>query len=175
MSNGNVTQTVSVGRGPRSISVNEDVYVANYDDATISVVNETSGVVTRTIQVGNGPSSVAYDLGLAGIDNIPAMLWVANADDDTVMKIDPSNLEIRRTWSLPGKPLAVIPIGVRAWVVVSKLGLVRLDDSPKQNLGQKTLTLPMDPIAAVDVDFSAGSDLFWVASASDRRLWRIWS
>jgi hypothetical protein len=128
-----------------------------------------------TIPVGQGPSSVAFDFGVPVFDDPPSKVWVANADDDTVMKIDPSTLKILRTWSLAGKPLAVIPIGVRAWVVLSKFGVVRLDDSPKQNLGQKTIRLPLDPIAAVDVDFSAGSDLLWVASASDRTLWRTWS
>lgn len=177
MSTGNVTETVPVGHHPRSLTVDERgvVYVANYDDSTISVVNGTSGVLTRTIEVGNGPSSVAYDFGIQLSDLPPSKLWVANMEDNTVMKIDPSNLKVVRTWRLPGKPLDVIPIGVRAWVVVSKSGLVRLDDSPKQNLGQKSLTLPMDPIAAVDVDFSAGSDLLWIASASDRSLWRLWS
>jgi YVTN family beta-propeller protein len=177
MSTGTVTETVSVGHGPRSLSVDprEVVYVANHDDATISVVDGRSRVVMDTIPVGQGPSSVAFDFGVPVFDDPPSKVWVANADDDTVMKIDPSTLKILRTWSLAGKPLAVIPIGVRAWVVLSKFGVVRLDDSPKQNLGQKTIRLPLDPIAAVDVDFSAGSDLLWVASASDRTLWRTWS
>ena len=174
MKEGVVTATFPVGRSPRSLTVDPVgvVFVANKEDGSISVVDSRSGS-TKTIPVGRGPVSIAYDLGLQSTE-IPSKLWVANADDETIMKLDPKTLKVVRTWRVPGEPVQVIPIGVRAWVLGDAFGLLRLDDSAKQNLPQVSAYVGAQPVGAVNADFNRGSDLFWVANAGSPSISRRW-
>lgn len=71
---------VAVGRHPHGVAVNPGsrlAFVANYDDASVSVFNLDTNSVTRKIDVGKNPQSIVVDsasgLLLVGCDGVPAV------------------------------------------------------------------------------------------------------
>lgn len=61
-----VTATVPVGRGTSRVAVDpvmHAVYVANFGDHTVSVIDAKTHTVTATVQVGRWPNDVAVDSG----------------------------------------------------------------------------------------------------------------
>ena len=56
------------------------IYVTNFADGTVSVIDPTTNTVTSTIDVGEGPDAITYD---------GTNIYVNNVDDDTVMKLLP--------------------------------------------------------------------------------------
>jgi YVTN family beta-propeller protein len=65
-----VTSTVSVGNGPRAISVtpsNEDVFVANYSDNSISILNKGSLSERVRLPVGLGPTEICITARMLGM------------------------------------------------------------------------------------------------------------
>ena len=59
-----VTATIPVGSGPDGVAVDPaagTVYVTNYGDGTVSVIDAATNTVTATIPVGSGPDGVAVD------------------------------------------------------------------------------------------------------------------
>lgn len=55
-----------VGKSPYSVAVDpgsRTVYVANYDDGTVSVMDASTRTVTATVPVGKTPEGVAVDPG----------------------------------------------------------------------------------------------------------------
>ena len=60
-----VVKTVKVGKNPQGVAVNPKtniVYVVNYNDNTMSVIDgKTDNTVTSIIKVGTNPSSVAVN------------------------------------------------------------------------------------------------------------------
>ena len=57
--------------------VNERMYVTNYSDGTVSVIDTTSNTVIDTISVGNNPHLIAYE-------PINQDMYVINQGDNTV-------------------------------------------------------------------------------------------
>jgi len=58
------TATIGVGSGPDGVAVDPstgNVYVANYFDNTVSVIDEATNAVTTTIGVGTWPEAVGVD------------------------------------------------------------------------------------------------------------------
>lgn len=75
-----LTTQINIGGNPHGIAVNPGsrlAFVANYTDASVSVVNLDSNTVVRKIDVGANPQSVAVDpasgLLLVGCDGVPAV------------------------------------------------------------------------------------------------------
>jgi len=61
-----VIATLSVGTTPEGVafdSVNTRMYVPNYNDDTVSVINTATNAVIATISVGDGPRGIAFDSG----------------------------------------------------------------------------------------------------------------
>jgi len=59
-----VIATIHVGRYPHGVAVDEEtgrVYVANFNEGSISVIDGTTNEVVNTIQVGKGPRDVAVN------------------------------------------------------------------------------------------------------------------
>jgi YVTN family beta-propeller protein len=75
-----VTTTINVGNGPRAISVtpsNEDIFVCNYADNSVSVIKKTSLTERIKLSVGQGPSDVyitARMLGMGLTNNYQAFI-----------------------------------------------------------------------------------------------------
>ena len=61
-----VITTMGVGRNPAGVAVNDGddtVYITNYNDSTVSVINGRTGTVDDTITVGGSPWAVAVNEG----------------------------------------------------------------------------------------------------------------
>lgn len=86
--NGTATDAIAVGSGPFDIAadpVRPALYVTNYYDGTVSVIDRTTRTVTNTIQVGNFP---------AGIEVAPdgSRIYVANLGTGSISVLDPTDL-----------------------------------------------------------------------------------
>ena len=105
--------TIGVGHGPTAVAVNpytHYVYVANSNDGTVSVIDETgdthTGTMTAIIGVGSEPSAVAVDpFAPFPSDN---NVYVTNFHDNTVSVINESGDVLTHT----GTVTATIPVGV---------------------------------------------------------------
>jgi YVTN family beta-propeller protein len=105
--------TVAVGHNPYSTLVSKDgqtVYVSNWGDTTISVVDVSSGTptVTQTIQVGTHPNAML-------LNPVNNELYVSNADSDNISVIDTTTNQVVRTIDLtpfPGSSVGASPNGL---------------------------------------------------------------
>jgi|HubBroStandDraft_1064217.scaffolds.fasta_scaffold62794_2 YVTN family beta-propeller protein len=89
--------TIPVGSNPDALAVDastDTIYVANYSDGTVSVIDGTTQTVTQTITVGSDPTAI-------GVDETTDTIYVANDSDGTVSVID----------GVTGKVSDTIPIG----------------------------------------------------------------
>src|SRR5271166_4214868 len=76
--------TIPVGKGPVSLGVNpmtDTVYIANYTDNTVSVIDGVSNTVSSTINVGYSPINL-------DVNPTTNTIYVANNNDGTVSVID---------------------------------------------------------------------------------------
>jgi YVTN family beta-propeller protein len=109
---GQTQPTFTVGSGPTAIAVDpatRTVYVANYNDNTVSVVNsatcnaqDTSGCgkAPPTAPVGNAPVAIAVDAAVG-------TLYVANIDDNTLSMINKATCNAQLTSGCSRTPPAV--------------------------------------------------------------------
>lgn len=95
------------GEIPCAMAVNSKtnrLYVANYGDNTISVIDATTGQRTATIPVGHHPKAIAIDATLN-------LVFAANTSDDTVTVVDLASNGVVATLPAGKNPfaLAVVP------------------------------------------------------------------
>ena len=88
-----VSDAVDVGRAPLGVAVDagtQTAYVANVEDGTVSVIDESSNTVSATIDVGGEPFAAAVD---------PAThnAYVTNIDDNAVSVIDEASDTVTAT------------------------------------------------------------------------------
>jgi YVTN family beta-propeller protein len=89
-----VERTIPVGDDPRGVAYNDDnvIYVANYGDDTVSVINGATYSVTKVITGVVGANGVAYDSnhGLVYVTNQSiGMLTVISATTNTIVETTP--------------------------------------------------------------------------------------
>ena len=77
---------ITVGRGPASIGVglSNTIYVANFYDGTVSVIDGNNNTKIDDIKVGGEPASI-------GVNDGTNTIYVANYEDGTVSVIDGKN------------------------------------------------------------------------------------
>ena len=95
---------IKVGNYPCAIAVNAEthmVYVANYADNTVSVIDGSRGAVTATVAVGSHPQSIA-------IDPKRNRIYVGNVHGNNISVID--GIRMKAIQTLPGgkHPYAVV-------------------------------------------------------------------
>ncbi len=74
------TRTFAVGTNPQGIAFDgTNMWVANVNSNSVSVINAATGSVTNTIAVGVAPQGIAFD---------GTNMWVANSNDNTVSVIN---------------------------------------------------------------------------------------
>jgi YVTN family beta-propeller protein len=100
-----IGEDIPVGNGPREIVVDDfadKVYVANYDNASISVINGWSNRKIEDIPVGVRPTAIDLYQDPSSISS-NGRIYVANDGNDTVSVIDGSdNTKIGEDIPLPG-------------------------------------------------------------------------
>ncbi len=110
-----VIDTIPVGDGPVSVAVTPNgshVYVTNYADDTVSVIQTSDNTVVDTISVGNGPYAIA-------VTPNGSYVYVANSYD-TVSVIQTSDNTVVDTIPLGELPrcVAVTPNGSYVYVTI---------------------------------------------------------
>jgi YVTN family beta-propeller protein len=103
-----------VGVIPCAIAVNSEanqLYVANYGDNSVSVIDATRQRKTVTVPVGHHPKAIAFDANRN-------LVFVANTSDGTVTIIDGANYGVVATLPAGRHPyaLAVVPGSSRLYV-----------------------------------------------------------
>ncbi|MBS1501601.1 MAG: beta-propeller fold lactonase family protein, partial [Bacteroidetes bacterium] len=90
-----VESTVNVGKDPHIASISPDgsrLYVSNYDDNTISVINTTTNTVINTINVTTGANPQGLSISPDG-----SKLYVANSNGGTISVISTSTNSVIAT------------------------------------------------------------------------------
>jgi len=110
-----VIATVPVSFGPAAVtsdSAKGEVFVANFFDNTVSVIDDTTNTVTATIPVGSGPIGITYDSGKAEI-------FVTNFFDNTVSVIDDTTNTVTATIPVGSSPRGIAYDSGKAEIFVS--------------------------------------------------------
>jgi YVTN family beta-propeller protein len=103
ISDNGVETITNVGGGPIGVALTPDgtyLYVANYDDDTVVVIDTRDQTINATIAVGDGPWGVAM-----GDDG--AYVFVTNRLADTVSVIATENQSVSGTYSVGDQPMGV--------------------------------------------------------------------
>jgi YVTN family beta-propeller protein len=106
--------TLPAGEIPCAIAMNSQanqLYVANYGDNSVSVIDTSTARKTATIPAGRHPKAIAFDA-------IRNLVYVANTGDGTVTVIDAANNGVVATLPAGKNPyaLAVVPGSSRLYV-----------------------------------------------------------
>ncbi|MFF3684430.1 beta-propeller fold lactonase family protein, partial [Streptomyces sp. NPDC002187] len=111
------------------------VYVANGNDATVSVIDTATNTVTTTIPVGSGPTGVA-------VTPDGTRVYVANGNDATVSVIDTATNTVTTTIPVGNVPIgvAVTPDGTRVYVTNINDATVSVIDTATNTV---TTTIPV--------------------------------
>jgi YVTN family beta-propeller protein len=122
---------------------------------SVAVVDAESGSLTDEIPVGGRPTGVAVGEG---------SIWVANRDDDTLLRIDPRSRKVVRTLGLGVTPTNVA-VGLRSVWVLSNWALLRVD--PDINDVVERLPLPRrDRLGLPWNHLEVGESAIWVCSCA---------
>ncbi len=123
---------------------------------SVAVVDPGAGRVVDTIEVGSGPAAIVF-----GHDAV----WVANAEDDTVMRIDPESREVVKVIGVPSP--VDLAVGADAiWVAGGIDGTVtRIDPTSNDVVATFDLRGP-DPFVPRTVNaVAAAPGAVWAAAA----------
>jgi YVTN family beta-propeller protein len=103
-----VIQTITVGSYPYAVSSDgTHVWVANYNDNTVSELNASTGSVIQTIPVGAKPDAVSSD---------GTHVWVTNGSSSTVTELNASTGAVVQTIGVGSFPAGVSSDGTHVWV-----------------------------------------------------------
>jgi YVTN family beta-propeller protein len=127
--------------------------VAVIDPATTSIVAE--------VPVGARPSGIAAGGG---------SIWVANRDDNTLLRIDPRSRRVVRTIGLAVETRQVAIAAQSVWVV-SSAGDAVLRVDPAINKVVDTVRLRPESVGCCELDLATGGGALWVSHRG--RLSRI--
>jgi YVTN family beta-propeller protein len=89
--NGKILSIIDVNLGPVDIAVNPSnglVYVANYDDDSISIIDTKKYNVIQTLTVGDGPN----DIAVQNVSDSKSKIFIVNQLSDTVSVIEIDNM-----------------------------------------------------------------------------------
>ena len=124
----------------------------------VAVVDGKDGSLIAQVPVGTSPSHVAAGGGA---------VWVTNANDHSVSRIDPVTHTVNQTIRVGGGPSGIAVDEDGVWVANGDGGTVSRI-SPATNEVVQTIPVGNGPIGVC-----AGAGAVWVAAADDRTLSRI--
>jgi YVTN family beta-propeller protein len=126
---------------------------------SVAAINTRTNRVVGQVAVGVRPSAIAFGSG---------SLWVANLDDQTISRVDPSALRLVGTLTVGDPPTGIAAAGGRVWVVRSNptatfVSVSRIE--PQFDVIDRTARIgtvvPGSPGA-----IAARGDTLWVAPSS---------
>ncbi|HMD79407.1 MAG TPA: YncE family protein [Nitrososphaerales archaeon] len=156
-----VAKTIAVGNDPNGIAFvpsNNDVYVTNYADGTVSVIDASTNNVIQTFKVGDNPIGIAFAPSNGDV-------YVANSGDSTVSVIDTSTNNVLQTIAVGHGPVAVAfaPVNNDVYVANYWDGNVSVIDT-SSNAVIKTTNVGHRPNA---VGFASSNNGVYVANLGD--------
>lgn len=110
-----LTATIAVGSRPLAIAfnaINQNLYVANFAENKVSVIDTVSETLSTTFEVGQGPIAI-------GINTINGEMYVVNSSDNSLRVYD-LNHTLRSTINgLGSQPIAIAyhPLNKEMYVV----------------------------------------------------------
>jgi YVTN family beta-propeller protein len=157
-SDGAITATVPVGSSPSSVASGDGaVWVADYNDDTVSRIDQATDSVEGKIQGVSTPSGIAVGVGA---------VWVANSFAGTVSRINPAVNRVVTTIPVGNGPSGVAVGDGSVWVTNSSDGtLSRIDP-----VTDKAKTIPL---AGGATDVAVGYEAVWVSDEAHGQVLRI--
>jgi peptide/nickel transport system substrate-binding protein len=131
--------------------------VVNQLDRTVSEINPRALRQVRTIQVGTGAGAIAFGHG---------SIWVANATDYTLARIDPDSGAVT-TIPMAGEPGGIAAGRHGMWVSSSSTGQLLLVDAETNEVSQSV------PIGNGPQGVAVGGGSVWVANTPDGTVTRF--
>ena len=98
-----IVKNITVGDGPWGIALDNktgNLFVSDWGNEDVSVINGTSNVLVSTIHVGASPEGIAFDSGNGNI-------YVVNSGQNNVMAINGTDNKVSATI-----PVGISPIGI---------------------------------------------------------------
>ena len=130
--------TIEVGSNPSGVaSDGTNIFVTNYGDGNVSVIDPTTNTVTTTITVGIGPIGMAYD---------GTNIYVTNLESSNVSVIDPTTNTVTATITVGDDPRYVASTGDLIFVTNYGDGNVSVID-PTTNTVIDTIATAISPFA----------------------------
>jgi YVTN family beta-propeller protein len=125
---------------------------------TAAVIDSNANRLVADVPVGNGPTSVA-----TGEDAV----WVADAQDDSVVRIDPHTVGVVDRIPVGNAPSGIAVGAGAVWVANSLDGTVSRIDPRTNDVVQRI------PVGVMPTAVAAGLAAVWVTSADDRSLTKM--
>ena len=97
------THAIATGEMPAALAVDGDrneLYVANYAGASVSIIDARAGTTIATLNVGGHPQAIA-------VDTAKRLLYVADAQENSVSIIDIQSHRVLEKLTLDGPPYAL--------------------------------------------------------------------
>jgi YVTN family beta-propeller protein len=116
--NSNTFTSIGAGQLPCAVAVNaktNTVYVANYGDDSVTVIDGAKGVAVTTLPVGSRPMAIA-------VDSQSNLIYVANMHGNSVTVIDGSSNKVVATLPAGSHPYAMALDAANATLFVANLG-----------------------------------------------------
>src|ERR1041384_7254770 len=141
-----------VGSDPEQFAISKDgklAFVANEDDASISIIDLSSGQIRGKVKVSEEPEGV-------GVNPANGEVYVTCEEKGEVFAIDPDQQRVISTIETGGRPrsVAFLPDGARPYVACENGGDIALIDAQSHKLLSKiqlpTGSLPMGTAVSHD-------------------------
>jgi YVTN family beta-propeller protein len=159
-SGGAIRAVVTLGTPPSVVAAGDGaVWVANYNEGTVSRIDPATRAVVQTIQVGTTPSGIAVGAGA---------VWVTNNYGQTVSRIDPAVDRVVQTIPVGNAPTGVAVGDASVWVANSSDGTLSRIDAVT---GDVIRTIELGGAGATDV--AVGEAAVWVSDQAGDRVLRV--
>jgi YVTN family beta-propeller protein len=158
-SGGAIRAVVSLGTSPSSLAAGDGaVWVANYNQGTVSRINPALRTVVQTLQVGSTPTAVA--VGASAV-------WVTDNYGSRVFRIDPTVNQVVQSIPVGNAPTGAAVGDGSVWVANSSDGtLTRIDATTGGVI--TTITLGGSPAGV-----AVGLGGVWVSDQAGDRVVRV--
>ncbi|HZO62961.1 MAG TPA: BTAD domain-containing putative transcriptional regulator, partial [Gaiellaceae bacterium] len=157
---GGIVDRIALDGQPNGLAIGRSaVWAASTLAGSIARIDPSTDEVTQTIRLG-GADAAAIASGGAG-------LWVADATDQALIKIDETAGQAERTISVDARPSALAVDSSRLWVADHDAGRVLAVDA---RTGE---TVAVVPVGGGPGSLALGFGAVWVANELDATVSRI--